>query len=69
MKKGRAGTMTPTTLFAALNVLDGTVIGRNMQRHYHQEFVRFLNAVEAHAIERDQALALRPYRPCRQTHD
>jgi len=32
-----------TTLFAALNVLDGTVIGRNMQRHRHQEFIRFLN--------------------------
>ena len=54
MKKGRAGTMThdykrngTTTLFAALNVLDGTVIGRNMQRHRHQEFIRFLNAVEA----------------------
>ena len=36
-----------TTLFAALNVLDGTVIGRNMQRHRHQEFIRFLNIVEA----------------------
>ena len=54
MKKGRAGTMThdykrngTTTMFAALNVLDGTVIGRNMQRHRHQEFIRFLNAVEA----------------------
>jgi transposase len=54
MKPGRAGTMThdykrhgTTTLFAALNVLDGTVIGRNMQRHRHQEFIRFLNAVEA----------------------
>jgi len=35
-----------TTLFAALDVLDGTVIGRNMQRHRHQEFIRFLNAVE-----------------------
>ena len=35
---------TPT-LFAALNVLDGTVTGRNMQRHPHQEFIRFLNAV------------------------
>ena len=53
MKKGRAGTMThdykrhgTTTLFAAMNVLDGTVIGRNMQRHRHQEFTRFLNAVE-----------------------
>jgi transposase len=54
MKPGRAGTMThdykrhgTTTLFAALTVLDGTVIGRNMQRHRHQEFIRFLNAVEA----------------------
>jgi transposase len=36
-----------TTLFAALNVLDGTVIGRNMQRHRHQEFIRFLNAINA----------------------
>ena len=35
-----------TTLFAALNVLDGTVIGRNMARHRHQEFIRFLNAIE-----------------------
>lgn len=56
MKKGRAGTMThdykrhgTTTLFAALNVLDGTVIGRNMQRHRHQEFIRFLNVIEAQA--------------------
>jgi hypothetical protein len=29
-----------TTLFAAMNVLDGKVIGRNMQRHRHQEFIR-----------------------------
>ena len=36
-----------TTLFAALNILDGTVIGRCMQRHRHQEFLRFLGAVEA----------------------
>jgi hypothetical protein len=36
-----------TMLFAALNVLDATVIGRNMQRHRHQEFIRFLNAIEA----------------------
>ena len=36
-----------TTLFAALNVLDGKVIGQNMQRHRHQEFIRFLNAIEA----------------------
>jgi transposase len=53
MKKGRCGTMThdyirngTTTLFAALNVLEGKVIGRCMQRHRHQEFIRFLNAVE-----------------------
>src|SRR3972149_3742337 len=38
-----------TTLFAALNILDGTVIGRNMQRHRHQEFIRFLNAINAEA--------------------
>ncbi len=36
-----------TTLFAALNVLDGTVIGRSMQRHRHQEFIRFLNVINA----------------------
>ena len=54
MKKGRAGTLThdykrhgTTTLFAALNVLEGKVIGRCMQRHRHQEFIRFLNAIEA----------------------
>src|SRR4051794_24836274 len=54
LKKGRAGTMThdykrhgTTTLFAALNILDGTVLGRCMQRHRHQEFIRFLNAIEA----------------------
>jgi transposase len=54
LKKGRAGTMThdykrhgTTTLFAALGVLDGKVIGRCMQRHRHQEFIRFLNAIEA----------------------
>ena len=34
-------------LFAALNVLDGSVLGRCMQRHRHQEFIRFLNAIEA----------------------
>jgi transposase len=39
-----------TTLFAAMNVLDGTVIGRSMQRHRHQEFIRFLNAVEREVL-------------------
>jgi transposase len=54
MKPGRAGTMThdykrngTTTLFAALNVLDGTVIGRNMKRHRHQDFIRFLSEIYA----------------------
>ena len=53
LKPGKCGTMThdykrngTTTLFAALNVLDGTVVGRCMPRHTHQEFVKFLNAVE-----------------------
>jgi transposase len=53
IKPGRCGTMThdykrhgTTTLFAALNVLEGSVIGRCMQRHRHAEFIRFLNAVE-----------------------
>jgi hypothetical protein len=36
-----------TTLFAALNVLGGTVIGPCMTRHRHQEFIRFLNRIEA----------------------
>ncbi len=54
MKKGRAGTMThdykrngTTTLFAALDILEGKIIGRCMQRHRHQEFIRFLNTIEA----------------------
>jgi transposase len=53
LKPGKAGTMThdykrhgTTTLFAAFNVLDGAVIGRCMQKHTHQEFIRFLNAVD-----------------------
>src|SRR5277367_1234418 len=53
IKPGRCQSMThdykrhgTTTLFAALSVLDGTVIGRCMQRHRHLEFIRFLNAVE-----------------------
>jgi transposase len=53
LKPGRCGTRThdykrngTTTLFAALNILDGTVVGRCMPRHTHQEFITFLNAVE-----------------------
>ena len=62
LKPGKAGTMThdyirhgTTTLFAALNVLDGTVLGRCMARHRHQEFIRFLNAVEA-AVPADKLI-------------
>jgi len=67
MKRGRCGTMThdykrhgTTTLFAALNVLDGKVIGRCMQhhRHRHQEFIRFLIAVEAAVPARKQIHAI-----------
>lgn len=53
MKKGRAGTMThdykrhgTTTLFAALNMLDGTVIGECMPRHRQDEFLRFLKRID-----------------------
>ena len=52
MKRGRCGTMThdyirhgTTTLFAALNVLEGKIIGQCMSRHRHQEFIRFLNKI------------------------
>ena len=53
LKKGRAGTMThdykrngTTSLFAALNVLDGTVIAECMPRQRHQEFLRFLRRLD-----------------------
>ena len=54
LKKGRAGTMThdylrhgTTTLFAALNVADGTVIGQCQSRHRHQEWLNFLQCIDA----------------------
>jgi len=53
MVPGRAGTMThdykrngTTTLFAALDVLTGTVIGQCLPRHRHTEFIRFLNTID-----------------------
>src|SRR3990172_3276048 len=53
MKKGRCGTAThdykrngTTTLFAALNVLEGKVIGECMPRHRHQEFLKFLRQID-----------------------
>jgi len=55
LKRGRAGTMThdykrngTTTLFAAMNYLTGTVLGQCMQRHRHQEFLRFLRHIDKH---------------------
>ncbi|MBI4423047.1 MAG: IS630 family transposase [Elusimicrobia bacterium] len=57
MKKGRCGTMThdykrngTTTLFAALNMLDGKVIGDCMPRHRHQEFIRFLSKIDSETL-------------------
>ena len=53
MKKGRAATMThdykrngTTTLFAALNVLDGQVIGQCQPRHTHVEWLKFLRQID-----------------------
>ena len=53
MKPGRPGTLThdykrqgTTTLFAALNVLTGTVIGECHGRHRHQEFLKFLRRLD-----------------------
>ena len=53
MKKGRAGTMThdykrhgTTTLFAALDVLTGAVIGECQPRHRHTEFLKFLRTID-----------------------
>lgn len=53
MKKGRAETMThdykrhgTTTLFAALNILDGQVIGQCQQRHTHSEWLKVLRKID-----------------------
>ncbi len=53
MKKGRGGTMThdykrngTTSLFAALEVLQGRVIGQCYERHRHQEFLKFLRCLD-----------------------
>ena len=53
LKKGRCGTFThdyvrhgTTTLFAALEILEGKVIGQCFPRHRHQEFLRFLRRLD-----------------------
>jgi transposase len=64
LKKGRAQTMThdykrhgTTTLFAALNVLDGQIIGQCQQRHTHIEWLKFLRQIERQT-PKDKALHL-----------
>jgi transposase len=54
IKKGRCGTMThdykrhgTTTLFAALELLEGKIIGTCMKRHRHQEWIKFLKLIDA----------------------
>jgi transposase len=53
LKRGRVATMThdykrngTTTLFAALNTLDGSVIGACMKRHRHDEWIKFLRLID-----------------------
>src|SRR5512139_187899 len=57
LKKDRCATMThdykrngTTTLFAALSMLDGRVIGDCMPHHRHQEFIRFLKKIDAETL-------------------
>ena len=64
LKKGRAATMThdykrngTTTLFAALNVLDGQVIAQCQQRHRHIEWLKFLRKIDRET-PKDKALHL-----------
>jgi transposase len=58
MKKGRAGTMThdykrngTTSLFAAMNVSDGTIISECLPRHRHQEWLKFLKLIKSEMPE------------------
>src|SRR5213594_1896053 len=63
-KKGRCGTMThdykrngTTTLFAALEILQGRVVGQCYERHRHHEFLRFLRRLD-HEFPREIGLHL-----------
>jgi transposase len=58
IKRGRCGTMThdykrygTTTLFAAMEILEGNVISECMARHRHQEWIRFLNRIDRETPE------------------
>jgi len=62
IKKGRAATMThdykrhgTTSLFAALNIATGKIIGTCMKKHRHQEWIRFLNLVKQSVPRKQQA--------------
>ena len=64
LKKGRCGTMThdytrhgTTTLFAALNVAEGSLISTCLPRHRHQEWLRFLRLIDRQ-VPQDKALHL-----------
>jgi hypothetical protein len=69
LKRGKCATLThdykghgATTLFAALSVLDGKVIGRCVPRHRHQEFIRFTGespCASAQAARRERLEAAR----------
>ena len=61
MKKGRAQTLThdykrygTTTLFAALNTLDGTAMATCMERHRHQEWLKFLRLIDRQTPQHKQ---------------
>jgi transposase len=69
LKKGRCGTMThdykrngTTTLFAALNVAEGRLIGKCMNRHRHQEWIKFLKLIDVETpVELDLHLIVDNY--------
>ncbi len=65
MKKGRCGTFThdyvrhgTTTLFAALEILEGKVIGQCYPRHRHQEFLKFLRRLDDQFADQEMDLHL-----------
>lgn len=75
LKKGRCGTHThdyvrhgTTTLFAALNVLDGKVIGQCQARHRHQEWLKFLRLVDREFPEVDLHLIMDNYGTHKEPH-
>ena len=75
LKKGRCGTMThdyvrhgTTTLFAALSVLDGKVVGQCQARHRHQEWLKFLRLVDREFPEVDLHLIMDNYGTHKEPH-